>query len=85
MVSSIAVFGQRGQVGVAQATFAPTRTVVALRMDLVFVAHGDVELRDAIPAARPRVFVIYIKTISIALFKYLHGLSKQVPGSMPSC
>jgi hypothetical protein len=40
---------QRVQTGFAHATFAQQRTLVALLIDRVLVAHGDVEIRYAIP------------------------------------
>jgi hypothetical protein len=45
----MAAFCQRVQAGLAQATFVHKRTLVDLLMDRVLVAHGDVEIRDAIP------------------------------------
>jgi hypothetical protein len=42
-------FGQRGQAGIAHATWAQTRTWVERLGDRVLVAKGDVERRAAIP------------------------------------
>src|SRR5438094_3149043 len=49
MAQSIEAFCQRVQAGLAHTTFAQKRTLVELLIDRVLVAHGDVEIRYALP------------------------------------
>src|SRR5215831_17901872 len=51
MVTSIEALCQRVRRGLAKATFEQKRTLVELMLDRVLVAHGDVEIRYAIPTA----------------------------------
>jgi hypothetical protein len=49
MVTSIEAFCQRVRTGLTDATFEQKRTLVALLIDRVLVANGDVEIRYVIP------------------------------------
>jgi hypothetical protein len=49
MASSIAAFCQRVQAGIANATFAPKRCVVAWLIDRIVFTHATVTIRDVRP------------------------------------
>jgi hypothetical protein len=78
MVTSMEVFCQRVQSGLAEATFAQKRTLVELLIDRVLVANGDVEIRYVIPT-HPRS-----ETTRFCQLRKDYFQMPFIPGARPS-